>query len=376
MKALHYFTLAGILSITLFSCTTPDSELSGTKVYMASGLQEVLVNEYSRGEERFAALKEVAEDRTQRDLQNKAVQIYNSVLQMDEDAAVMIDYLEHTKLKMFHGMGLPKSTLVKKGILARPYSKKDQSYPSAYDLSKCSLTGSTDILDPDGAFAKEIIQKFETFRKTLCEKIAASVLVEKGYPTYYFKDPMIREFSSLKDLNNQIETAIVATNVAMDDREAIKIIYAQLSHTSKGWQQLLIDKIYWADAFAILSQLEADVLRARADAISLIRSRIGCGGCYGFDKIIPIAYGPEVAHEDDVVYIDVLMAAYDSNKQPFVESKDAEVVGVKDGKAHLKIIVGKAGKKLVTGTITIKNKSGIPKTMVWKKEIVVLPSEK
>lgn len=180
--------------------------------------------------------------------------------------------------------------------------------------------------------------------------------------------------SQFDALGKQMDEAIKTSHVAQDDREALKKIYMNLSHNSKEWEQLLIDDIHWADALNILLQLELDVLKARADAISLIGSRFSyCGS--SFDKILPLVIGPEVAQQNEEVYFEVLMAAYDSNKQPFVEAQDAEVVSIKDGKAKLKVNVGNAKEVTIKGTITIKNKSGIPKTEEWSKRILVLPKE-
>jgi hypothetical protein len=220
-----------------------------------------------------------------------------------------------------------------------------------------------------------LINQFENFRGSICERIVSSVLVEKGYKPYYFKDPLIREFTDTKELYKRIDAAITSSHVAQDDSEALKKIYGMLSHNKQGWSELMVKDIYWVDAFTILTQLEMDVLSARADAVSLIRARIGCGGCYGFDSILPMAFGPEVAREGENVYIDVLMVAFDSYEQPEVEADGAQVVRIKDGKARLKVELDRPGEKVAKGTITIRNKSGIPKTMSWRKRIVVLPGK-
>ena len=75
-------------------------------------------------------------------------------------------------------------------------------------------------------------------------------------------------------------------------------------------------------AIASLSALQKEILTARADAIALLRSRIG-GGEYSFDKIMPLAYGPSLANSGDDVEVEVLMAAYDSSKQPEVNNLTA-----------------------------------------------------
>ena len=102
-------------------------------------------------------------------------------------------------------------------------------------------------------------------------------------------------------------------------------------------------------------------MAARAQALTIVRSRVG-GGEYSFNKIIPLAYGPEVANRNEEFTIEVLMAAYDSDKQPEVTYNGENVQEIKDGKGY--VTLKASGKKMeLTGTVSIRNKSGIKKTL-------------
>lgn len=368
--------LLSICSLVLFfnSCTTADSELSGAKIFIAKGMQEVLQNETGRGYERKSTLQEISEDKTQRDLQKKGLRLYEAVQEIDIETSKVIKFIEDTKLRMFQSFGEVTRSVDKKGILISHYSDKDPLRSSIYDLDKVKYTGTTDILDSEGEFSTLLIPKFHNLRKSICERIESSVIVEEGQPGYYFNDPMIKEYSTINAFEKQIDAAIKTSHVALDDKQALKKIYMDMSHNSKEWDQLFIENIHWADAMNILLQLEFVVLKARADAIALIGSRFCyCGS--SFDKILPLVMGPEVAQQNEDVYFEVLMAAYDSDRLPEVEAQGAEVVSIKDGKAKLKVNVGKVKEVTIKGTITIRNSSGIPKTEKWSKQIVVLEEE-
>jgi hypothetical protein len=62
-----------------------------------------------------------------------------------------------------------------------------------------------------------------------------------------------------------------------------------------------------------LSILQREILTARADAISLIRTRIGGGG-FSFNKVMSLATGQLVANKGDEVEVKVLMCAFDDDK--------------------------------------------------------------
>ena len=114
----------------------------------------------------------------------------------------------------------------------------------------------------------------------------------------------------MKSINDQ--------NVHVDDQPAILEIYRELTKEErvdvddvKGvhWIGKTFDHSPSVAAIASLSSLQKEILSARAEAITLIRRRVG-GGEYSFNKIIPLAYGPEVVNANEDFTVEVLMAAY------------------------------------------------------------------
>jgi gliding motility-associated protein GldM len=111
------------------------------------------------------------------------------------------------------------------------------------------------------------------------------------------------------------------------------------------------------------------VLSARAHAVSVLRARVG-GGEYSFNKVMPLAYGPEVVNQNQDFTVEVLMAAFDTDKQPIVMYNGAKIPAA-EGKALLKL-KGSGGKMELSGTVAIQKKNGDMTTRDWKKEITVM----
>ena len=116
--------------------------------------------------------------------------------------------------------------------------------------------------------------------------------------------------------------------------------------------------------------MQREILTARADAISLIRSRIGGGG-FSFNKVMSLAAGQIVANKGDEVEVKVLMCAFNDDKPPVVTVNGGKVKEVKDGVATIvaKVIGGSEMK--LTGTISIAKPSGEMKTENWEHIIKI-----
>jgi len=117
--------------------------------------------------------------------------------------------------------------------------------------------------------------------------------------------------------------------------------------------------------------MQKEILTARADAIALIRNRVG-GGEYSFNRIMALAYGPDVVNQGEEFEVQVLMAAYDSDRQPEVVINSGSVSEVRDGKGFIRMKAGSGGEMKLSGKITIKNKSGIPKSENWEKTVRIM----
>jgi hypothetical protein len=385
MIGMMYLVLTALLALNV------SKSILDAFVAIEENIQIANENEYQRGQEKYFDLKEVSEDKSQKDLMEKAKKLMVTLNKIDEITAKRVKLIDDIKLEILKACGEDITSVgTPESIVIRAYSTKEPLKPTRMNLDKVNgkdkyddpmrIMGiDKDIKRPTGQGA-ELWKSYNDYRTELTELIAGSVIVEKGQKAFFYKAPAINEFKDFKDLGQKIDKSIEASNVNMDDKEAIKTIYQSLTkqetwevHGTKGvhWIGKTFDHSPSVAALASLSSMQKEILTARANAVSLIRSRVG-GGEYSFNKIMALAYGPELANNGDEIEVQVLMAAFDSDKQPEVTVNGGSVSETRDGKGYIRMKASGASEMRLTGQITIKNKSGIPKTMDWEKTIKIM----
>jgi gliding motility-associated protein GldM len=135
------------------------------------------------------------------------------------------------------------------------------------------------------------------------------------------------------------------------------------------WIGKTFDHAPLVGAIASLTALQQEILAARASAVAHIKSRVSTGE-YSFNKIVGLAYGPAVANSGDEVELKVMMAAFDTDNQPTVTGPGA--ITVADGQGIVKVRVSGGAEMPVSGTVSIKNKSGATKTEKWTHTIKIM----
>jgi len=386
MIGMMYLVLTALLALNV------SKSILDAFVAIEENIQISNENEFTRGQEKYEALKEVAQDKTQKDVMAKAQKLMKTVDQIDKITAERIKLIDDIKLEILKTCGEDITTIGgKESIIVKAYSAAEPLKPTRMHLDHVAGKDKYDepmqimigeeITNPNpNGQGMKLWKSYNAYRKELTELIASSVLVEKGMKPYYFKAPEINKFKDFKDLNAQIDKAISASNVAQDDKEAIKKIYGSLTKQERSevhevpnvhWIGKTFDHSPSVAALASLSSMQKEILTARADAVALIRSRVG-GGEYSFNKIMALAYGPDLANAGDEIEVQVLMAAYDSDKQPEVTVQGASVSEIKDGKGYIRTKASAGAEMTLKGTITIKNKSGVPKTENWEKTIKIM----
>jgi hypothetical protein len=385
MISMMYLVLTALLALNV------SKSILDAFVAIEENIQVANENEFARGQEKYFDLREVSQDKTQPDLQKKAAKLMETVEKIDKITAERIKLIDDIKIEILSACGEDVTTVgTPESIIFKAYDPKSPLKPTRmhldhvsgkdkYDEPMLVMGINEDITKPVGR-GMELWESYNNFRGELTELIAGSVIVEKGQKAFFFKDPKINEWKDFPDLQVKIKKAIDAANVNMDDKEAIAKIYMGLSKLEKSevhevpgvhWIGKTFDHSPSVAALASLSSMQKEILTARADAVSLIRSRVG-GGEYSFNKIMALAYGPEIANQGDEIEVQVLMAAYDSDKQPEVTFNGAKISEVKDGKGYVKTKAAGGAEMTLKGEITIKNKSGIPKTLPWEKNIKIM----
>jgi gliding motility-associated protein GldM len=163
-----------------------------------------------------------------------------------------------------------------------------------------------------------------------------------------------------------------------DDGEVLKNIYMELTKPERvdmdeekavHWIGKTFDHAPLVGAVASLTAMQQEILAARATAVAHIKSRVSTGE-YSFNKIVGLAYGPAVANSGDEVELKVMMAAFDTDNQPTVTGPGA--ITVADGQGVVKVRVSGGAEMPVSGTVSIKNKSGATKTEKWTHTIKIM----
>lgn len=357
-------------------------------------MQKANLTELFRGDERKDQIQEAALDLSNPIQAEKAKFLLAAVEDLDEITEKRIQLIDNLKLKILEecgeditSVGKEESILMEKkgkdGNQLKPLrmNLENVSGKDKYDESMHIMIGEN-IKQPKGDGMK-LWNSIIDFRKEITELVASSQLGAGDTPSfdksYYFKAPKINKFKEQKELKGMIEKAIKESNVHPDDKAMITEIYSSLTKeelsTVNGvkdvhWIGKTFDHAPTVAALASLSSLQKDILSARADALTLLRSRV-MGSEFSFNTIIPLARGPEVVNQGDEFQLEVMMAVYDKDKAPEVTIEGGEVSEIRDGKGIIKMR-GEGNTMNLSGTVSIKNRSGIKRTMKWEKTVTVM----
>jgi gliding motility-associated protein GldM len=382
MIGMMYLVLTALLALNV------SKSILDAFVAIEENIQKANESEFYRGNEKRSELRETAQDKSEVERAAKAARLSKIVDKIDIFTAKRIEEIDNLKIEILEASGEDVDTKGVGHIILKAYDKQTPLRPTRMDLDKVQgkdkyddamrIMIGEDIKRPSGK-GMDLWKSYNGYRKELSETIAAYPGGD-GQKAFYFKSPEINKFKDQKDLYGQIDKAIKASNVNQDDKEAIKKIYASLTKEEFStvhdipnvhWMGKTFDHSPSVAAIASLSSMQKEILAARADAVALIRLRVG-GGEYSFNKIMALAYGPELANSGDEVEVQVLMAAYDSDKQPEVTMGGSKISEVRDGKGFIKTRAAGGSEMTLSGTITIRNKSGIPKSMPWEKTIKIM----
>lgn len=392
MIGMMYLVLTALLALNV------SKSILDAFVAIEENMQKANLTELFRGDEKKSELRESAFDDSNPERARKAKILLEAVEKIDAITAQRIKEIDDLKFQILRACGEDMNTVSETGSIVMEKYNKDLNplKPIRMNLSwvngkdkyddpmRIMLGNETDIKNPKGAGLK-LWNSLNKFRGQITKLVASThVYTDKSGKAvtdtkFSFKAPSINKFKDQADLNEQIKKSMSDQNVHMDDRDAILEIYRGLTKDErvdvdemKGvhWIGKTFDHSPSVAAVASLSSLQNDILAARASAITTIRSRVG-GGEFSFNKIIPLAYGPEVVNANEDFTIEVLMAAYDSDKKPEVIYDGQAIDDVRDGKGFIKL-KGIGSSMELSGTVSIRNKTGAKKTMPWTKTVTVM----
>jgi gliding motility-associated protein GldM len=254
--------------------------------------------------------------------------------------------------------------------------------PDLYDEPMRVMGIDEDIKKPKRT-GIELWEKYNKYRKELTELIVKSASTPEK--PYSLKVAELNEFKDGIDLEKKVNKMFEKGKISPDEIDEVKKIYKSLSKNErheihhgeiKGvhWVGKTFDHNPQVAGIASISALQKEILTARADAVSLIRSRVG-GGEFSFNKVMSLATGPMIANSGDEVELKVLMAAFDSDKQPVVNVSGGSVKEVKDGVGTVIAKVSGSTEMKLSGTVAIAKKNGELKSTPWEHTIKIMKPE-
>jgi hypothetical protein len=389
MIGMMYLVLTALLALNV------SKQVLDAFVAIEENIQKAAITHLDRGDGAKSDLTdELTADKSNLEKINKIKYYLQIIDEIDKETAKRIKEIDDIKLEILKESGEDVTRVKDKDMTAliwKNYDPKKPLNPTRFNLMAVQAKDQYDVPmhvligeepskpKPDGAGMK-LWKSYNDYRLKVCELLGTYKAGEKKFD---FKPKAINKFKDNFDLADQVDKMVAASNCNKgDDAEVLKNIYMELTkpelvmggaegeEIEMPWIGKTFDHAPLVAAIASLSSMQQEILAARATAIAHIKSRVSTGE-YSFNKVMALAYGPEIANANDEVTVEVLMAAYDSDKQPEVTVTGGSISEIKDGKA---IIKSKAGGSEMTlrGTISIRKKSGALKTENWEKTIKVM----
>ncbi|MDG1331988.1 MAG: GldM family protein [Crocinitomicaceae bacterium] len=392
MIGMMYLVLTALLALNV------SKSILDAFVAIEENMQQANLTELARGDEKEAALVEVSTDKSNQVAMAKAQKLLEAVKQINDLAAAEIKRIDDLKFEILEATGEDMKTVGKaESIVTIAYDKKRPLKPTRMNLEFVSgkdkyddpmrimIGTDTDIKKPKGK-GMDLFNGLKTYRDKVVEVLAGSQVATdtSGNVTilkkFKFDSPDITKYKDQTELGVLVRKEIDKQGTVNEDdiddiieiyRGLTKIEYSEV-HGEKGvhWIGKTFDHSPSVAAIASLTSLQKDVLAARARAVNRIRARVG-GGEYSFNKVMELAYGPEVVNQNEEFTVEVLMAAFDTDKQPEVTYNGEKISDVRDGKGYVKLKAGSSNMTL-SGTVAIRKKNGDLTKRDWSKEITVM----
>ncbi len=383
MIGMMYLVLTALLALNV------SKAILDAFVAIEENIQLANLNEYGRGREKLIELEEVSQDKSNPQAMAKAKTLLKTVKEIDAMTGAQIKMIDDLKLAILEKCKEKVDQAGPENIITKKYDAADPLRPTRMNLMKVDgkdkydepmeVMGIAEDIKKPGGEGMKLWEAYQKYRKDLTELVAKSSSTKEK--KYSFVAPAFNKSTDFAVIAKELEKSM--KTVAPDDKDVLMKIYSSLTKVEfADMHEGEIKDVHWIGrtfdhspsvaALASLSSMQKEILTARAEAVALIRGRVG-GGEYSFNKVMALAYGPEVANQNEEIEIQVLMAAFDSDKQPSVTMNGGAVSkeNIREGKAFIKT---KAGSTEMTlkGEITILKKDGSPKTLPWEKKIQVM----
>ena len=408
MIGMMYLVLTALLALNV------SKSILDAFVNIEENIQVGNITEHQRGNAQIAAVLEKAneKDSTGQIASPRAGVVYGAMEKIDKLTAEKIQFIDKLKLMVFQAIKedldpkaekpiciLDKGQVLNFSDTKNPRLTKSDDFvkpirmnlhnvqkKDAYDEQMLLMGINESIEQPNKAAEgfKVWDQMLDYRAKLPAIMVNAVNEINKEDSTKQasvFKDPKIVAFKNIDDLGTKIDGALKGIS-DIDLANNVKKIYSGLSKNEKipdpkketgplHWIGMTFDHAPAVAAIAALSGLQSEVLTARADALTYLAGLIG-GGSYSFNAVEGRAFAPPAAAAGATIKMDVMMVAYDTEKQPIVNPNQGKVIETKDGKAIVEFTAPSSGEMELTGTVGIKDKNGTVKYAKYNTTLQVV----
>jgi hypothetical protein len=389
MIGMMYLVLTALLALNV------SKQILDAFVAIEENIQRGSITQLERGNAAKSALIEemssTAKDESGKAKIEKIKKYLGMIEKIDKEAGSLIKYIDDIKLEMMEKAKEDVKTVKaddEKVIVWKKYDTKFPLQPTRLNLMAVQAKDQFDIpmheivgseitkLDPTKHGAK-LWKQYNAFRKFIVEQTGTYREGEKN--NWKVKVTDINDNMPNLKLQEKIAAMINAKSnkVNPEDVEVLLGLYQELTkiefadhHEQKNihWMGRTFDHAPMVGALASLSSLQNEILSARAKAVNLLKSKVTVGE-FSFNKIQELVSGPGVATEGEEIELKVTMAAYDSDNNPEVTGSGSIVV--KDGVGTVKTRASGAGEMNLSGTVMIRNKSGVEYRRPWSWKVAI-----
>lgn len=393
-------------------------------VAIEENIQIANINEYARGSEKYDLIKEKA---TGNESSEKAKEILKIVKKIDDLAAKNVQMIDKIKLLVLMeckedvklGDEAEESILVKDRGRARMTLNLDPKNPGVknnpypllpirmnlhhvegkdkYDegMRVMGIASSEALIKPDAdAHGMEIWNSLLDYRNQMCQFICESgnliakidsLKDSKGRSVKFsFNDPKISKFKDKDDLLVKLAPALNSLKVdnkPTGEMDIIREVYISLTKNEMvpegdkmlHWIGKTFDHAPSVAVLASLSSIQKEILTARATTVAYLQEKVGAGE-YSFNKVMALAYPDQaVVNGGEEFSMSVLMAAFDTERQPIVKPDQGTTLPSKQGVGIVKLRAPNSGEMKLSGTVTIRKKNGSEKTEYYETKVIVVP---
>lgn len=383
MVGLMYLVLMALLALNV------TKEVLNAFVAIEENVQKGALTQLERGDASKSDLIEAKNDINPEKVK-KVKYFLKMIEKIDHETSLRIKEIDDLKFDILKKSGEQVEKVNdkdKESIVWQIYNKENPLKPARlnlmaveakdqFDIPMHEIIGE-DLTNITGA-GKELWENYNQYRNKLCELIGT--YSSPGGKIWNFKSSSINKFKDNKDLVKQVEKMMSKNKFNdKDDAEIIKQLYMELTKNERydtdelkniHWIGKTFDHSPLVAAVASLTSLQQEILSARASAVTHIKNKIGIGE-YSFNKVVGLAYGPEIANQGDEIELSVMMAAFDSDNQPTITGPGS-ISYPEDGQGKMKVKISGGNEMVLNGTVSIKKKTGEIKTEKWSHKIKIM----